>query len=198
MKIKVNDKEYNVQVVKEEKELEQGLKGVKELPEDGGMLFVMPDQLTQQVFTMKDMLIPLDIIFINQDREVIDVSENVQPGQPQVVSTTEYMGPGDYVAYVLEVNPGSGVEIGDNVEFEETPMLQIIGPDGEVQGEVGVGARIFSRKKTKQLVKWAKIAGANIEDEEKFNSICKRLGKIMFKELKAQDSRKPEYVKTPE
>lgn len=199
MLVSVAGKEYNVKEAKTKEELLKGLKGVSNLPKGEGMLFFMPDQLSQTVFTMEDMLIPLDIVFINQDKEVVDVAANVQPGQPQVVSTTENLEDGDYIAYVLEVNPNSGIEVGDDVEFEtdeedNTPMLKILGPDGEVQGEVGMGARIFRRAFTKQLIRYVKKAVAYSNDEAKFISICKAIGRKMFKEIKAQDNRKPEYV----
>jgi len=40
MIITINNKEYKVKVAKTEEEKEKGLQGVKELPEDEGMLFI--------------------------------------------------------------------------------------------------------------------------------------------------------------
>lgn len=39
IKILLNNKQYNVKEAKTEEERRQGLKGVKDLPEDEGMLF---------------------------------------------------------------------------------------------------------------------------------------------------------------
>lgn len=60
--------------------------------------------------------------------------------------------------------------------------------------ELWGGERIFRRAFTKQIIKWAKRAEEVKGDEEKFNKICIRLGKKMFKEIKAQDTRPAEYV----
>lgn len=191
--IKVRDKEYKVEEAKTNEELENGLRGVKELPEDEGMLFYMPDEQSQQVFTMEDMEIPLDIIFINQDQEVVDVRNNCQPGQKQIVSTTENIDNGDYIAYVLEVNPNSGIQVGDTLELdEEGPVMRVLAQDGSTQMELWGGERIFSRKNTVILIKKAKKADLSKDDKD-----YKALGRYMFKCIKGQDERPAEYVESP-
>ena len=171
-------------------QLSNGLKGVKELPDDEGMLFYMPDELSQQVFTMEGMEIPLDIIFINQDQEVIDVRDNCQPGEKQIVSTTENFDNGDYIAYVLEVNPNSGIKVGDTLELDdEGPVMKVLAQDGSTQMELWGGERIVSRRETKVLIKKAKKAQQTNQDSD-----YKSLGKYIFKVIKGQDTRKPEYV----
>ena len=47
------------------------------------------------------------------------------------------------------------------------------------------GERIFSRKSTKQMIRWAKKAEEVKNDEVLYTKRCKRLGKIMLKELEA-------------
>lgn len=191
--IKVGDKKYKVKEARTDEELENGLRGVKELPDDEGMLFYMSDELTQQVFTMEDMEIPLDIIFINQDQEVVAVSNDCKPGQKFVVSTTEYLEEGDYIAYVLEVNPDSGIKVGDTVDFDEDgPVMKVLAQDGSTQMELWGGERIFSRKNTVILIKKAKKADLSKDDKD-----YKALGKYMFKCINTQDTRKPEYVESP-
>ena len=44
------------------------------------------------------------------------------------------------------------------------------------------------------MIKKAKKAKALEGDSQKFESACKALGKYLFKEIRAQDSRDPEYV----
>jgi hypothetical protein len=51
------------------------------------------------------------------------------------------------------------------------------------------GERIFSRKSTKVIIRKALKAYRSKEDKD-----YKALGKYVFKELKAQDGRKQEYV----
>lgn len=49
----------------------QGLSNRKEIPADGGMLFIFPDlQVTRQEFVMRDCPIPIDIIFLDKTRRV--------------------------------------------------------------------------------------------------------------------------------
>lgn len=192
--IKVGDKEYKVKEAKTDTELENGLKGIKELPEDEGMLFYMPDEQSQQVFTMEDMEIPLDIIFINQDQEVVSVRTDCEPEQKYVISETDYLGEGDYIAYVLEVNINSGINVGDSIDFnEEGPTMKVLAQDGSTQMELWGGERIFSRKNTVILIKKAKKADLSKDDKD-----YKALGKYMFKCINTQDTRQPEYVSIKE
>ena len=67
---------YKVKEAKTEEEKRKGLQGVSELPEDEGMLFYFnpPEDVSMW---MKDTLIPLDIVFINDDEEVVYVGEGV-------------------------------------------------------------------------------------------------------------------------
>jgi len=55
------------------------------------------------------------------------------------------------------------------------------------------GERIVSRRETLILIKKALKANESKEDKD-----YKALGKYIFKVLKGQDSRKPEYVDAPE
>jgi len=64
--VNINNKQYKVEEAKTEEERRKGLQGVKELPKDEGMLFYF-DEPQEVSFYMKDTLIPLDIIFINED-----------------------------------------------------------------------------------------------------------------------------------
>jgi uncharacterized protein len=75
---------------------------------EGGMLFIYQD-LGRHNFWMKNTLIPLDIIWMNEDLEVIYV-ESVQPCKTE--SCPSY-GPDEDSMYVLELNIGSGVKVGD-------------------------------------------------------------------------------------
>lgn len=190
MKVTVEDKEYNVKVAKSDEDKIRGLQGVKNLPEDEGMLFIYDEPQTVG-FWMVDTYIPLDIIFINEDEEVISVYQ----GEPNDRTIAEE----DNVKYVLEVNQGSGIQEGDDVDIEDdeeslgSSKMLVIGPDGNTQMTLEGGERIFRRSFTKQIVEWSKKA-YNEKDEERRIKIYKRLGKKMFKELDAQDNRKPEYV----
>ena len=100
MRIEIGDKKYNVEVAQTDEEKTKGLQGKKELAEDEGMLFIYDEPQTVG-FWMQDTDIPLDIIFIDEDFEVISVYK----GQPHDETIAEE----DDVQFVLEVNQGSGI-----------------------------------------------------------------------------------------
>lgn len=192
MNIYIGNKQYSVQIAKTESEKEKGLQGVKDLPENEGMLFIYDKPQTVS-FWMKNTFIPLDIIFIDEDQEVISIYQ----GKPEDETIVEE----DNVKYVLEVNQNSGIEEGDELEFEDSEEedesdskqspMQVIAPDGSVQMELQGGERIFSRRSTKILIKKAKKAEVSKLDKD-----YKALGRYIFQELDRQDDRKPEYVQS--
>lgn len=190
--IRIGGKEYEVTLAKTEEELSQGLKGVKELPKDCGMLFFLNSDSNKTLFTMSECLIPLDLIFINQDQEVVDVKQG-NPGERSIYGVSEDQD--DVISYVLEVNQNSGIKIGDDLEFAEDsdqPVMKVLFQDGTEQMALYGGERIFSRKNTKVLIRKAKKAA-----ETKSDSDYKALGKYMFKCIKIQDERPAEYVDAP-
>ncbi len=186
MVIKIGDKEFKVKEAKTEKEKIQGLQGVEKLPKDEGMLFYFdPDE--EVSMWMKDTKIPLDIIFINEEQEVIKVHHG-KPNDETLVSAPE-------TAYVLEVNQDSGIKVGDELDIDDNsdPVMKVLAPDGSTQMELWGGERIVSRRETKILIKKAKAAEA-AKNSPQFDNKCRSLGKYMFKVIKGQDTRDPEYV----
>lgn len=185
MKIEIGDKIYNVEVAKTDEEKIRGLQGKTSLGSDEGMLFIY-EEPGNIAFWMKDTEIPLDIVFMDEDGEVISVKQ----GQPNDETLLEE----DDVMYVLEVNQGSGIQPGDEMEEadddeDETPTMKVLAPDGSTQMELEGGERIFSRKNTKTLIKMAKRAYSSELDKD-----YKALGKKIFKYLHTQDTNTPEYV----
>ena len=155
------------------------------------MLFVYDKPQDKVEFWMKDTQIALDQIGINEEGEVT----KVYTAKPK----DETLIPFENIMFLLEVNANSGIEIGDQFDFDdkEDPnkyVMKVLAPDGTTQAELQGGERIFSRISTRQLIQWAKKAEANKDNEELFNKYCKRLGKRMFREIKAQNTREPEYV----
>ena len=181
--IEIGDKKYRVRIAETEEDKVKGLQGIKNLPKDTGMLFIY-DKPQTVGFWMKDTKIPLDIVFIGEDYEVISVHK-ARPYDETVIQE-------DNVQFVLEVNINSGIKQGDELEFDDengkSPML-VIGSDGKPQMQIIGGERIFSRRSTKVLIKKAKKA-----DKSKLDKDYKALGMYAFKELDRQDNREPEYV----
>ena len=185
--IEIGKQRYKVEVACTEEDRIKGLQGRESLDEDKGMLFVFDEPDTID-FWMKDTKIPLDIIFINEDMEVISVYH----GEPE----NENIAEEDNVQFVLEVNQGSGIKEGDELDIEEDeelPKMKVIAPDGSTQMELEGGERIFSRKNTRTLIRMAKRASKSKSEKD-----YKALGKRMFTYLKQQDEREPEYVEKKE
>ena len=68
--ITIGDKKYKVEIADTPEKQEKGLMGRKSLPENQGMLFIY-DEPQDLSYWMKDTLISLDIIFIDDDMEVV-------------------------------------------------------------------------------------------------------------------------------
>jgi uncharacterized membrane protein (UPF0127 family) len=179
LKISIGDKEYEVKVASSDKERIDGLQYISDLPQNEGMLFDF-DEPQHVDFWMKDTLIPLDIIFINEELEVIKVKE-AQPNDETLI-------PCDDVSYVLEVNPDSGIKKGDDLDFSSEKM-RVLDKDGKSQMELDGGERIFSRKNTVTLIRMAKRAKISNKDGD-----FKRLGKKIFSYIETQNNNKAEYV----
>ena len=104
-----------VEIARTPAERSRGLMFRISLPENEGMLFLFerPDQLS---FWMRNTLIPLDMIFIEDSMRVLGVVENAEPR-----TDTGRSVPG-LSQYVLEVNGGwaqrHGIGPGTRVRFE--------------------------------------------------------------------------------
>lgn len=98
-----------------------GLSGRNILESDQGMLFIFPEKDTNPTFWMKDMLIPIDIVWIN-DNKVIKIDKNISPPKEntpdnQLVQYRSNLP----IDFVLEVNAGfcdeNNIEAGNDIEF---------------------------------------------------------------------------------
>ena len=88
----------SVSIADEPVEQQQGLSGVKELGQHQGMLFVFRKEDYYSMW-MKDMYIPLDMIWIDDDLTVVHIEENVTPETfPESFTSDEP------ARFVLEVN----------------------------------------------------------------------------------------------
>lgn len=185
--ITIGDKKYKVEIAGTPEKQEKGLMGRESLPENQGMLFIY-DEPQDLSYWMKNTLISLDIIFIDDDMEVVSVKQG-QPMSEEPITE-------DDVQYVLEVNSNSGIEEGDQLVVEDSDdkeySMHVLFPDGSTQMNLKGGERIVSRRETKILIKKAKKAEAS-----KTDGAYRALGRYIFKVLKRQDSREPEYVDSP-
>jgi uncharacterized membrane protein (UPF0127 family) len=78
------------------------------------MLFDFKRQLIARMW-MRNTLIPLDMLFIHEDGEIINIRQNTMPHSQEILSSTSE------VRYVLEINGGLseklGIKPGDQVEL---------------------------------------------------------------------------------
>lgn len=111
----IEDKRFAVTVADDPQERAQGLSGRSKLGKDQGMLFVFnsPDYYC---FWMEDMNFPIDIIWVNEARSVIDVQSDVAPD-----SYPQSFCPSEPAQYVIELNQEvaeeNNISRGSKVQF---------------------------------------------------------------------------------
>lgn len=192
VKVDIGDKSYICDLLESEEDKRKGLMNIDYLPPDRGALFVWNDEDTREMW-MKDTKIPLDQIAINDDDEVVLVYK----AQPEDETLVPFMN----AKYILEVNQDSGIVEGDDFEIDDSEdldkyVMKVLAPDGSTQMYLQGGERIVSRKETKTLIRKAKRAYENRDKD--YEKHCKALGKYIFKVIKGQNTRPPEYVEVPE
>jgi len=119
-KIKVcfNDFCWRVEAAKNPFTATKGLMFRQSLAENEAMLFVSTQE-GMHSFWMKNTLIPLDIVFLDKDKKVVEIFKNAQPCQSKKCQSYRNQQPAQYV---LEINAGLsekiGLEIGSILLFE--------------------------------------------------------------------------------
>src|SRR3990167_4883700 len=76
--VTVGTAKISAEVVDEPAELAQGLSGRDSLLSGNGMLFVFPN-VDYHAIWMKDMKFPIDIIWLDENKQVVDVVESATP-----------------------------------------------------------------------------------------------------------------------
>ena len=185
--IKIGNQEYDILLAKSEEQKKQGLQHFSSLPKDEGILFyINEEEPVETSFHMHNVPFPIDMIFMDDEFKVLDVKR----GNPE---DDDIRG---IASYVLEVNVDSGIKKGDEGDLDEEDthkyVMAILGSDNKPQAFLESGERIVSRRETLVLIKKALKAYESKEDKD-----YKALGKYVFKVLKGQDTRKPEYVASP-
>jgi uncharacterized protein len=110
----------HVELARTDAERSRGLMFRNRLEPQEGMLFLFPEA-SPLSFWMKNTLIPLDMIFISADRQIVGIVENAEPG---TLSSRQVDG---LSKYVLEIGGGLsaklGIQAGAAVDLSGVPDL---------------------------------------------------------------------------
>jgi uncharacterized protein len=106
---------FKVELADTPQESELGLMNRASMPKDHGMIFDFKPARDVSMW-MKNTLIPLDMLFIDDNGTVVAIAEDARPGSLRLV------GPGFPVSSVLELNAGVvkelGIKTGDKVQHK--------------------------------------------------------------------------------
>ena len=90
------------------------------IPEGKGMLFIFPD-MQPRAFWMYATVVPLDIIWMDDNKQVVEISANTPPCPARDLRECPTFGGSVDSVYVLELGAGQaakhGVEVGATLEF---------------------------------------------------------------------------------
>lgn len=98
MNVFVNDNMFKVKVCITPETIQKGMMGQRFNSDFNGMLFMM-GQETEQSFWMKKCLVPLDIIFIDNNMTINNIQKNCKPCQDD--DCQHFTGYGKYVLELL-------------------------------------------------------------------------------------------------
>ena len=97
--------------------IEIGMMYRRSMDKDMAMLFLMSGGDQLRSFWMKNTIVPLDIIYINSENEVVSIQANAQP------LSTQSLPSGQPASYVLEVMGGEaaaqGIGVGTKVYWSD-------------------------------------------------------------------------------
>jgi hypothetical protein len=114
LKTATGDHAFNIEVMATDQQRALGLMFRRSLPENSGMLFIY-DPPQPATMWMKNTLIPLDMLFVDQQGRIIGIHERAVPQSLDTISS-----PGPSRA-VIELNGGTaarlGIRPGDKVVF---------------------------------------------------------------------------------
>ena len=104
----------DIEIADNDQKTAQGLMYRTSMPENAGMLFLMKTEQMQS-FWMKNTYIPLDMIFVNSQKEIVTIRHNTTPMKESSYYSTKP------ALYVVEVNAGfcrkNNIKEGDRIEF---------------------------------------------------------------------------------
>ena len=119
-KVTIKEQTFDVELAKDDKKKQVGLSNRKSLDTKKGMLFIF-EQKGKYSFWMKDTQIPLDIIYID-DNKIVHIVRNAPPQKGSNGQLPIYTPPLN-ANFVLEINGGLSdkydFKSGDTVSFKD-------------------------------------------------------------------------------
>ena len=105
----------DIEIAEDELAIRQGLMYRQTMDDNQGMLFIMPNEEPQS-FWMLNTYLSLDIIFINQNMEIVKIQSDTQPRSLKSIPSEKP------ALYVVEVLAGfckeHGIVEGDRVQYQ--------------------------------------------------------------------------------
>jgi hypothetical protein len=110
----------NAETMRSDIELLKGLMYREKLPQNRGMLFIHPEENIFH-YWMYQTKIPLDIIWMDHDKQIVEMSLDTPPCTAKSPGDCINYGGHFKSKYVLEVNAGiarkNGLKLGDTLNF---------------------------------------------------------------------------------
>lgn len=104
----------DIEIADDKYQTETGLMYRQSMAKNQAMLFVFPN-MQPRSFYMKNTYIPLDIIYLNREKEVVSIQKNAKPLDEKSLPSSAP------AQYVLEVNAGLSdkwdLKEGDKIEY---------------------------------------------------------------------------------
>jgi hypothetical protein len=115
-----NGHKIRAQTMREQSDLIRGMMFRDSLGPDRGMLFYHMRE-AQTPYYMFNVKIPLDIIWMDHNRRIVEIAENVRPCPAAAAKDCPTYGGKFAALFALEVNAGvaakNGLKFGDRMEF---------------------------------------------------------------------------------
>lgn len=103
-----------IEIADDNLQRETGLMLRRNMDENKGMLFIFPTE-EFQAFWMKNTIMPLDIMYVNSNKEIVKIYENAEPYSEKSLPSLKP------AQFVVEVNAGYakkyGIKEGDRIDW---------------------------------------------------------------------------------
>jgi uncharacterized membrane protein (UPF0127 family) len=118
LSLNLNDSTYELEIADTPDKIIQGLSGRDFIPRKTGMIFIMPREQVQE-FWMKDCLTNMDIIFLNEEGQIVNMHRmlkerpraSFETNEDYATRLTSYSS-GEPAKYAIEIPAGDITRLG--------------------------------------------------------------------------------------